>query len=418
MMPAAIDGPAGTRTIALVHYAAPPVVGGVEHVLAHHAVLLADAGHDVRIVAGRGRSPDPRVRFVKVPLLDPRHPDVERIQRVLGEGRVPDDFTASVAAIQALLVESLRDVDVVIAHNVCSLNLHLALTAALRRMADDGAPRRLVLWHHDLVAASPAQRDALHPGMPWDLLRTAWPGAIQVTISEERRQQLAALIGVAPDTIAVVPNGADTSRMWGVDQRTAERIARLGLPQADPLLLVPSRITPRKNIELALCVVAEMRRRGRPAAVLVTGPADPHHPDGDAYVERLLALRRSLSLEDAARFLSTEAAGPPTDAMMRGLYHLADALFLPSREEGFGIPIVEAALCRLPIACTGLPTLRRLAGDAAVYFGADDDPARVADGLLRLVDADPVGRLAHRIRAEYGWAAIYRERIAPLIDRS
>ena len=57
------QGDRARLAIALVHYAAPPVVGGVERVLASHAVLLADAGHEVRIIAGRVGSPDPRVRF-------------------------------------------------------------------------------------------------------------------------------------------------------------------------------------------------------------------------------------------------------------------------------------------------------------------------------------------------------------------
>lgn len=37
--------------IVLVHYSAPPVVGGVESVLAHQARLMADAGHTVKIIA-------------------------------------------------------------------------------------------------------------------------------------------------------------------------------------------------------------------------------------------------------------------------------------------------------------------------------------------------------------------------------
>jgi len=43
-------------TIALIHHSAPPIVGGVESVIGHHARLMADAGHDVRIVAARGEA--------------------------------------------------------------------------------------------------------------------------------------------------------------------------------------------------------------------------------------------------------------------------------------------------------------------------------------------------------------------------
>lgn len=400
--------------IALVHYATPPVVGGVERVLARHAVLLADAGHEVRVIAGRGGAPDPRVRFVEIPLINTRHPTIERLQRALDAGRVPPDFSGVVATITALLDAALVGIDVVVAHNVCSLNLNLALTAALREVMDRPGSPRLILWHHDLAWASPCYRPTLHQGAPWDLLRTAWPGAVQVVVSEGRRVELAALAGIQPETIAVVPNGVDLAKMWKLDLRTAELIERTDLCATAPLLLMPSRITPRKNVELALRVVAEMRAAGRPAGLIVTGPVDPHHPSGRAYLEQLVTLRRALALDDSVWFLSEELQGPPPDAMMDDLYHLADVLFLPSRDEGFGLPILEAAVHRLPIVCTGLPTLRELAGDAALYIGADDDPAEVSARVLERVDADRLGLLAREVRSRYAWEAVYRERIAPL----
>ena len=45
--------------IALLHYSVPPVIGGVESVLAQQARLMADAGHNVRGIAGRGEKFDP-----------------------------------------------------------------------------------------------------------------------------------------------------------------------------------------------------------------------------------------------------------------------------------------------------------------------------------------------------------------------
>ena len=170
----------------------------------------------------------------------------------------------------------------------------------------------------------------------------------------------------------------------------------------------------RKNVELALRVVAEMRAAGRPAGLVVTGPVDPHRPSGRAYLEQLLALRRALGLEDCAWFLSEELDQSPSDAMMDDLYHLADVLFLPSRDEGFGLPILEAAVNRLPIVCTALPALRELAGDAALYIGPDDDPAQVSARVLERVDADRLGQLAREVRSRYAWEVVYRERIAPL----
>lgn len=407
--------PAGTTSVALVHYAAPPVVGGVERVIGRQAVLMADAGHDVRLVAGRGAAPDPRVRFVPIPLVDPRHPTIERLQDDLDAGRVPPDFPDVVAALEVSLEEALAGVDIVIAHNVCSLNLNLALSAALRLIADRGAPPRLILWHHDLAATSPLYGPTLHEGPPWDLVRAPWPGVVQVVVSAARRVELAALTGVAPESITVVPDGLDVAATWKLEPRTAALLAQADLIGVAPLLLVPARITPRKNIELALRVVAAMRGAGRPAGLIVTGPVDPYRSGRRDYLERLLALRRTLGLDDVAWFLAADQVETPSDAVVADLYRLADALFLPSWDEGFGLPILEAAVNRLPIICADLPTLREIAGDAALYVAPDDDPTAIAKRLLKRLDADDVVRLARRVRSEYSWQAIYRTRIAPLL---
>lgn len=403
------------RTIALVHYAAPPVVGGVERVLGRHAVLLADAGHEVRVIAGRGGAPDPRVQLVAIPLFDPCHPTIARLQHALDAGNVPADFPEVVASIVAVLDAALAGVDIVVAHNVCSLNLNLALTAALREVADRPGSPRLILWHHDLAWASPLYHSGLHAGMPWDLLRMGWQRAVQVVVSEARRCELAALAGLPAESIAVVPNGVDPPKVSPCQQRTRELMARGRLLGSAPLLLMPSRITPRKNIELAIRVVASLRAAGHPAGLVVTGPVDPHQPSERAYLDELRRLRKALALEGCVRFLSEEPQGPPSDAVMHDLYRLADLLFLPSRDEGFGLPILEAAANRLPIVCAELPALRELAGDAALYIGPDDDPAEVATLVLERVAGDGLGRLVREVRTKYAWAAVYRDRIAPLL---
>jgi len=140
--------------VALLHYSAPPIVGGVESVLGHHARLMAEAGHQVQIIAGRGQQVDPRISFVHLPLADSRHPNVLALKSDLDEGRVPIGFAEAVEALTADLREVLEDVDVLFAHNVCSLNKNLALTAAVRKLVN---PRglQIILWHHDLAWTTP-----------------------------------------------------------------------------------------------------------------------------------------------------------------------------------------------------------------------------------------------------------------------
>src|ERR1041384_3790120 len=113
--------------VALLHYSAPPVIGGVESVLGHHARLMADAGHQVSIVAGRGEQTDSRVPFIRIPLADSRHPEILALKAELDAGQLPAGFAKLADTLAASLMEALDDTDILIAHNVCSLNKNLVL---------------------------------------------------------------------------------------------------------------------------------------------------------------------------------------------------------------------------------------------------------------------------------------------------
>ena len=415
--------------IALLHYSAPPVVGGVESVLGHHARLMAAGGHEVRIVAGRGGDSGPHIRFAALPLADSRHPDVLASKGQLDLGRLPADFATLVGRIEAGLRAALAGVDVLIAHNVCSLHKNLALTAALFNLHQSGASAavgrafRLILWHHDLAWTTPRYRAELHAGYPWDLLRQDWPGARHVVVSEQRRGELAALLTLHPEQIAVVPSGVEAAAFLGLHERAAAIVSRLGLWEAAPLLLLPVRITTRKNIELALRALAALRRRAsgpeypyRRAALVVTGPPGPHNPANAEYFARLKALRAELGLEGAAHFLAELTDEYLPDEVIADLYRVADALIMPSREEGFGIPLLEAGLARLPVFCADIPPLLALGGSQATYFSPDADPARVAALIAGRLGEDRQYALAARVRAEYLWERVYANQVAPLLE--
>jgi len=400
--------------VALLHYSAPPIVGGVESVLGHHARLMADAGHQVQMIAGRGEQTDPRIPFVHLPMADSRHPNVLALKSELDEGRVPAGFGQAVDSLTADLGEVLDDADILIAHNVCSLNKNLALTAAVRNLTDR-RDLKIILWHHDLAWTTPRYRAEMHDGYPWDLLRQAWPGVKQVTVSPMRQQELAELFQIGRDNIEVIPNGVDAANFHKLETQTRELIKQLDLLHASPLLLLPVRITPRKNLELALRVCAHLLEHFPDTKLVVTGPLGPHNPSNVKYFEKLIALRQELRLIDRLVFLAELTPEYISDEIISDFFHLADALFLPSREEGFGIPVLEAGLANLPIFCSDIAPLRDLGGSDVTYFSPDDDPEEIAKTVARHFFSNSVFRLRTHVRTQYTWERIYTQHIAPLL---
>jgi glycosyltransferase involved in cell wall biosynthesis len=126
-------------------------------------------------------------------------------------------------------------------------------------------------------------------------------------------------------------------------------------------------------------------------------------------------LRKELKLENVLHFLAELTTEYISDEVISDFYHLADALFLPSREEGFGIPILEAGLAGLPIFCSDIPPLRSLGGSYVTYFSPDADPNGIAETIAKHLSSNPVFRMRAQVRRHYTWARIYTRKIAPLL---
>ncbi|MBI4786220.1 MAG: glycosyltransferase family 4 protein [Chloroflexi bacterium] len=417
-------------SIAILHYASPPTIGGVESTIAAHARLFADHGYAVKIITGHGEPFDPRVPVQVIPDVGSRSPRVSEVNAELARGIVGEKFQQLVEELIAELVGQIvvdprnsktlseangemegGNLSYIIVHNALSLHKNLALTAALKNLADAGRIR-LIAWCHDFAWTDPQYAREVHPGFPWDLLRQPWEGVKYVVVSEARKRELQELWGRGVE-IAVVPPGLDPLAFLGVTAKTARWARDFALLDAEPLLLLPARLTRRKNIEYAMEITAALRERGQAARLVITGPPGPHNPTNVAYLETLRGLRETLGLQDAAIFLYE--FGAVDDATLRDLFLLADALLFPSEREGFGIPLLEAGLTRLPTFCSDIAPFRESAGEHAHYLPPGQSPPDAAAQIATTLAQDSAYRLKKRVLREYAWERVFKERIEPLI---
>ncbi len=406
------------KRIAVLHYTGPPIVGGVEVTIYHHARLLAARGYHVHIIAGRGETFHPQVTFHHVPEVDSRHPQVLDIGRALAQGDIPPAFYTLRDHIAHRLRSLLFSVEVTIVHNAMTLHKNMPLTAALRQLADEGISR-FIAWSHDFAWLDELYTPHMHPGYPWDLLRTPWPGVKYVVVSEHRRKMLAHLFQLPEKEIAVVTPGVDVAEFLKLEPETRRLVEHLDLLNAEPLLMVPARLTRRKNIEMAIRVTAALRRHTPRPTLIVTGPPGPHNPTNIAYLNSLRDLRHKLDVDDSVHFLyECGEKGTPlhvTDAMMSDFYQLADVLLFPTRREGFGIPVLEAGLARLPIFAADIPPIQESAGNLAFRFDPDEDPETVAQAIATHLKQNAQYQMRKRVLHEFTWDRIIDKRVVPLI---
>ena len=241
-------------------------------------------------------------------------------------------------------------------------------------------------------------RDALPPGAAGAVVgRTVLAGADYVAAIS---RHVAATVGGAgweERRIAVVDNAVDLERFdpaaWARDA------CRAALPADGELVLsVIAQITPWKGQDLAIRTLAELRRRGRDARLLLVGEvkfagaATTH--DNRAYERELHRLVASHGLADRVAFLG-ERDDPER------VLAASDVLLVPSTGEPFGRTVIEAMAMNVPVAATsvGGPSeiLRDGVGGRVV---AGRDAVTWADAVEELARWPPDRRAGARAAAE------------------
>lgn len=218
----------------------------------------------------------------------------------------------------------------------------------------------------------------------WDLkVKLALAQAARiVTVSVHSRRSIAEHFGIDSRRIAVVSEAAAP-----VFQR-ADR-------SEEPYLLAVGGISPNKNLRVLIPALAALRAR-RPALRLVLA-GDYKHDGFQGCYEELRAEADRCQVADAVVF-----AGYVPDEELAELYRRCAVYVMPSLEEGFGLPLVEAMACGC--ACVVAPghALEEVGGDAVAVVKGD-----WAEAIGRVLDND-AERKAMRERsarraAEFSW---------------
>ncbi len=409
----------GGKRIALLHYSGPPIIGGVESTIAMHARMLTRAGYDVTVIAGRGEPFDPLVKYEIIPEIGSRHPKVLSIGKELAAGKVTHDFEQLTNVILNRLRPLFNQFKLVIVHNAITMHKNLALTAALNQLSK-AKQTRLIAWCHDFAWQDELYIPELHPGLPWDLLRNPWPGVKYVVVSQHRLTMIANLLQIPESMVSVITPGVEVGEFLGLSPLIANLIEKLDLLRADPLMLLPARVTRRKNIEFAIQVTACLKSTFPRASLIVTGPPGPHNPKNLAYLENLNNLKINLGLQERVYFLYEQGEpGKPLRlpyTAVSELYRISDLLFFPSQREGFGIPVLEAGLARIPIFAASIPSFHESLGEYANFFDPNGDPQTVASRIHQFLVTNSAYKLRHHTIKRFSWQSIIRQQIIPLLE--
>ena len=386
----------------------------MEEILRHHAQVLARAGQSVSILAGMGKPFTDLFPVTIQPLLGSQNDRVKAVHAACVQGD-----TAPLRRVTEEIFDVLKSwsasLDVLIAHNVLHMPFNLPLTLALRRLAfEPGA--RVVSWAHD----SPYAR----PDLPGHLLRPPWlslkqphPRISYVTISHSRRIDFKkAIPGIQ---WRVIPNGIDPKDFFYLSQESIRLFDELRFLERDLVVVQPSRITPRKNLELSLEIIRGIKSLGCNVLFILTGAYDHHEGQAVQYYRMLKRRVEELGLSHHVAILA-EYVFPdgtrivPHRTLIRDLYLIADLLLMTSRDEGFGLPLLEAGMIKLPIACSRIQPFLEV-GEDVCFFRIEDPPLFIAGRIMEYLSRTTTHTMFRKVMRQYVWDTICREDLLPFL---
>lgn len=268
------------------------------------------------------------------------------------------------------------------------LHLRLPLAAWLERVDVLHTPANaaplwcrvpLVVTIHDLIPLSDAADGEPGAALTFEraIRRTLRVAAHVVTPSRFTRAALISRFGLDPDRITVVPWAPDSqlTQTLPTDLRAAEdRRVRDTFALDAPWILNFSGRSRRKNARGLIAAFAALPPQTCARALLVlTGVASASARTA------LLEFAHAHGVAPRCRVLGFLPAADVA-ALLRGALGVA----MPSLAEGFGLPVLDAMACGIPVLASNCTSLPEVAGDAAIYVDPRD-VADIRDGLLELV---------------------------------
>jgi alpha-1,3-rhamnosyl/mannosyltransferase len=214
-----------------------------------------------------------------------------------------------------------------------------------------------------------------------------------ITDSEFSRSEIVAAYGVPPERITVVPLAASPTFTPGVCDPGA-------LPGAvrRPYALHVGDLHTRRNLGTALAAILAVRRGAVNPPILVCAGIDRG-------VANDLRDQATLATDPDALVLT----GPLDDGALLNLYRGASMLVYPSRYEGFGLPVLEAMQCGIPVVAARAASIPELTGDAAVLLDALDVDAWSGAVVTLLADEErraALSRAGIQRASHFSWTRV------------
>jgi glycosyltransferase involved in cell wall biosynthesis len=398
------------KQIIIAHYTLPPVVGGVESMIISQAEIFARNDYLVTLLSGYGKIEGKNIKTSQILEFNPEHYRIHQMQSVMLKGALPESYELKVQQLLKRIETEVGYISEIIIHNMMTMPLNLAATEAWWLFIQKHPEKKFFIWTHDLAWLMEDYSEYRYNRTPWSLLQTKLPEVHYVTVSEFRRAQLAKLMNIPLKQISVVPNVIKLQDFFRFHTATEKIIQMLKLTDRYPFILIPARVLPRKNLERSIQIIAALRKQFPGILGLIAGSPYTQEQSFNEYTKQLFKHIREHQLEHHVQFLSQIMDDLKIDQnlnheIVRDLYFVSHLVMLMSKDEGFGLPILEAGVCRVPLVVSKILVFEEIAADNVIYLSLDDSIVYEANQLADFLSRrrSKADKLFVKIYNEYNW---------------
>jgi len=248
-------------------------------------------------------------------------------------------------------------------------------------------PKRFVVTVHDLAPIRyPFEIRDLSERIQWIFTPKALKNVDNIiAISEFIKNELIRLIGVKEENITVIYQGVDHSLYKPLNRENCKKYFGLN-PEEKHILYVASNLY-HKRVDLAKAVFEEIKKCRDDVKMIKAGYSEKLEGEGIINM------------------------GWIDEKDMPKLYNSADVYLHTSEYEGFGLPILEAMACGVPVVASNKASIPEIVGNAGILIDLDDNCVKeFAESILKTLDRNiNMDKRALERSMEFSWERTTKE---------
>lgn len=265
------------------------------------------------------------------------------------------------------------------------------------------SPRRIkgctyIVTLHDILFKDFPEQFPRHYKWSRDLLfyKSFMRAGIKTTVSQYSKKRISLHYNILPENISVIPNGVSESFGKGFSSKAAAKNYIKSKFNVEKYILYVSRIEPRKNHLFLLNAFLDLELEKENYKLIFVGKESIKVADLD--------LRMSLLSEAQKQSIYWFRQVSQYD--LEAFYMACEVFVFPSKGEGFGIPPLEAALCKVPVLCSSSTAMEEYDFFQPHIFNPDNKnefKTKFSEILKHPTSESGLDKISTEVRNKYSW---------------